>query len=551
MTATVRFARGGVLGRLGLVAVLIGSFCVALLDPPVASATSTPLGEGSGFCASVDPGATPPTANLGANYDGVYACGPEPGIGSPGYGSPDQDAPSMANFFEYSPNGFQCTELANRFLYDRYDLAPVSDSDAPSESLTGEDYAETVASKYSIPLDADGTEGDPYLAGDIVSLTGDGGFGHVAVVTKSTYSAADSSSGDYRINLIEENAPLGPKGSETKLQVTNWKLAMPAGANVSAFDFDAFASVPTWTEMNPNAAPSPRAVATEGWDAATGQLILFGGGQCIPNSSCNVYADTWMWSGTTWTKLNPTRSPPARTEAAMAFDPQSKQLVLFGGYSASEKNLSDTWDWTGSTWEKLKPAESPTPRHDASLGYDPASRRLILFGGSTQFNGGPMKSNTWAWNGSSWSKLAPKTSPPSLAASALAWDSSSDQLILFGGDSSSDYQANDETWLWTGSTWNLLSPQTSPAGRWRAAMSMDTGDKQLVLFGGYGTDLVDLSDTWSWNGTTWTNASPATSPTPRADAALGYFGASTSQLVLFGGSEDQGSDLLNDTWGFR
>ena len=45
------------------------------------------------------------------------------------------------------------------------------------------------------------------------------------------------------------------------------------------------------------------------YDAATGQLVLFGGFDQQHGADLN---DTWTWNGTTWTQLSPATSPPAR-----------------------------------------------------------------------------------------------------------------------------------------------------------------------------------------------------------------------------------------------
>src|ERR1700679_2755635 len=81
--------------------------------------------------------------------------------------------------------------------------------------------------------------------------------------------------------------------------------------------------------------------------------------------------------------------------------------------------------------------------------------------------------------------------------------------------------------LWSGAasaqvtpapTWTQLSPATSPPARAFAAMAYDAGTNQVVLFGGQGSTNNALGDTWTWNGTTWTQLSPATSPPARSSA---------------------------------
>jgi len=75
-------------------------------------------------------------------------------------------------------------ELANRFAFDIWNLQPIS-----GPSLDGANYASTLSSERGVALVSNGTAGQPYLAGDIVSFTGTGALadGHVAVVMSSTY----------------------------------------------------------------------------------------------------------------------------------------------------------------------------------------------------------------------------------------------------------------------------------------------------------------------------------------------------------------------------
>jgi hypothetical protein len=158
-----------------------------------------------------------------------------------------------------------------------------------------------------------------------------------------------------------------------------------------------------------------------------------------------------------------------------------------------------------------------------------------------------MASGTWAWNGTDWTQLAPLTSPPPLYAATMDWDSSSGQLILFGGTANGTYDGTNETWAWTGTDWTEEAPASSPPARLRATMAMDPASGQLLLFGGYGVGQVDLGDMWAWNGSTWAPMNPPTLPGARADASMA-FDVATGKMVLFGGSILEGAELLGDTW---
>ena len=69
----------------------------------------------------------------------------------------------------------------------------------------------------------------------------------------------------------------------------------------------------------------------------------------------------------------------------MAYHPQLRQLVFFGGKGRE-------WSWNGSTWKKLVASGSP---NDAGLLLPrPWLNDVVLIGGSAD----------WAWNGTTWAK---------------------------------------------------------------------------------------------------------------------------------------------------
>ena len=47
-------------------------------------------------------------------------------------------------------------------------------------------------------------------------------------------------------------------------------------------------------------------------------------------------------------------TPPARTNAALAYDDATRQLILFGGQSVNGDALDDTWNWDGSEWRRTR-----------------------------------------------------------------------------------------------------------------------------------------------------------------------------------------------------
>ena len=70
-----------------------------------------------------------------------------------------------------------------------------------------------------------------------------------------------------------------------------------------------------------------------------------------------------------------------------------------------------------------------------------------------------------------------------------------------------------ETWVWDGTVWTKLSPATSPSVRGEVSMVYDSARQQVVLFGGEASSNSPLNDTWVWDGTNWTKKNPVTSST--------------------------------------
>ncbi|MGA2210400.1 MAG: Ig-like domain-containing protein [Acidimicrobiales bacterium] len=128
------------------------------------------------------------------------------------------------------------------------------------------------------------------------------------------------------------------------------------------------------------------------YDPATSQLLLFSGwGQ-------NQYSDTWDWNGTSWNQLTPGETPFASGGDAMAYDPDLSQLVLFGGNTSPDDSYdADTngvFYWDGSTFGTL--ATGPSARDFAALAYDPDSSQLVMFGGND--SSGTYLNDTWSYS---------------------------------------------------------------------------------------------------------------------------------------------------------
>jgi hypothetical protein len=150
------------------------------------------------------------------------------------------------------------------------------------------------------------------------------------------------------------------------------------------------------------------------YDRATRTMLLFGG------QSGGYLGDTWSWNGTTWTRLSPPASPPVDGGWSMAYDPATATVLLFGGVRSDRTPasamspvtaLGDTWSWNGTTWTKLSPATSPTARYGASMAYDPATKAMLLYGNAFDPNPVPAGEEYDGKFNDTWTLKGPVTPP--------------------------------------------------------------------------------------------------------------------------------------------
>ncbi len=318
-------------------------------------------------------------------------------------------------------------------------------------------------------------------------------------------------------------------------------LSVPGAAAASS------GTLLTWTKLAPGTAPPARLNAASAFDAATGTTVLFGG-----QSGSQILDDTWIWNGTAWTLQNPPASPPALVSASMAYDNIGQRVILFGGVTSGGTASSATWAWNGTTWAQLAPATSPPARSQASIAADSVAGTDVLFGGLSAT--GSALGDTWSWDGGNWTALLPTDSPPARIGAAATFDAARGVVVLFGGQS--DAPTNTEladTWTWDGTDWSAQTPPTSPPARSDAAFGFDPGTETSVLFGGSGAGGTALGDTWLWTGTTWATSLPLSllpllSPPARIGASL-VTAPGNQRLVLFGGqSGATAGSVLADTW---
>ena len=94
---------------------------------------------------------------------------------------------------------------------------------------------------------------------------------------------------------------------------------------------------------------------------------------------CLILSSTCLAQNLTWVQIK-TSGPSKRCCHAMAHDSKRQRTVLFGGYNGQV--MSDTWEWDGRSWTQLKPKTIPTARCCHELPWD---MRVVGMSGCTLY----------------------------------------------------------------------------------------------------------------------------------------------------------------------
>ena len=277
----------------------------------------------------------------------------------------------------------------------------------------------------------------------------------------------------------------------------------------------------SWQTVKPSTKPPARIGASMAWDPALGEVVMFGG-ETATGDYNTALSDLWAFNGTNWSKVATTGGPPAaRSEAAMAYDTNNGQMVLYGGESpltATKNSLSDPDTWTltssggTSTWTEVLATNGVTPAlYGASMATDPGSGDPILFGGdvatsSCAVSCFDLQNGSYEWTGAGWTALPGGAPSPREFASMTAVGGSSPGLVLFGGLTApgGTPTLQPDTWTWVNGTWSNPKPKNHPPARYDANMAESpVSPYQAIASAGFTGGNTLVTTTYGWTGTVW------------------------------------------------
>jgi hypothetical protein len=223
--------------------------------------------------------------------------------------------------------------------------------------------------------------------------------------------------------------------------------------------------------------------------------------------------------------------PSARNGLGFSYHGGLQKIFAFGGFDNAGARLNDTWSYDGTSWKVEQPVFVPDLRNSLAMAYDSTRNVLLMYGGSNPTNIS-VATETWQFETDRWVLKTPANNPGTENNRTMVFDESRQVAVMFGG-----IGPIDETWEYSGTDWTQIVTTNKPSARRLGGFAYDSDRNVCVLFGGQGASGL-LSDTWEYDGNDWT---------PRFGGHMTY-DQNRSKMVLFGGDD---GIFKADTWEYN
>jgi hypothetical protein len=222
---------------------------------------------------------------------------------------------------------------------------------------------------------------------------------------------------------------------------------------------------------------------------------------------------------------------------------------MFGGRGAGGA-LADTWEWNGVDWQNVTPASSPPARIGHVMAYDATRNVTVLFGGAADPFAPPQLTDTWEWDGTTWTQVATTAAPSESVYSSMCFDTQRNVCVLTGGTSTLG-APDQRTWEYDGLNWVDRTAAVGPGpsvgiGVQNAQMVFDPLRMVAILYGGRTPSGTFPTDTWEYDGASWSIVATGT-PTERVRFAM-TFDLLRGVPVLYGGLDGTFQNWYHETW---
>lgn len=229
------------------------------------------------------------------------------------------------------------------------------------------------------------------------------------------------------------------------------------------------------------------------FDPARGKIVNFGGLRAIPiplgPTLVSVNESTHQWGGAGW-KIAPLVDPegdgqPAgRNAHVMVYDPKHRVVLLHGGSPPDiviTGAASDTWAWNGESWRRL--ADGP-PLTGAVAFWSTRLSKMVVAGGYAGSQG-PPRTETWTFDGQRWEQL--DAGFPSRTNPKATYSPVEGAGLMFGG--------GNDLWRFESDHWEFVDAGSGPPMPVLGSMVWNAERNAPWL--------VSARTIWEWNGSSW------------------------------------------------
>ncbi|UCH89560.1 MAG: hypothetical protein JSV49_02630 [Thermoplasmata archaeon] len=235
-----------------------------------------------------------------------------------------------------------------------------------------------------------------------------------------------------------------------------------------------------WTQKGQFGGPSSRCSALVVYDTESDLLWVYGG-RDRANPSGTQYNDLWAYNpgNDQWTQKS--SGPGARSDAAGVFNPNTGEIIVYGGYIGGTEFSSNqvfVYNTQTDNWIMKK---SYTKRYYHGAAWCPKTNSMFVYGGAVIWSGDytyVTELNEYFPATDTWVNRTPTTKR---VRPVVVWDTLNNKLIVHGGG---EPDRND-TWVYDTDTdsWERKSDGPNPA-RDRVGGDWDPVRNRLVTFGG-------------------------------------------------------------------
>ena len=368
--------------------------------------------------------------------------------------------------------------------YASLTVTAVADSQT-LERIPQKSVSEFVAPDGRIDLEAartSGFQGSLDLRGFDVRL--DPASGEPTANSSAGKSPQDDPDDIYWDNSLTQSFP-GVNGMVYAVTVFDNKLI--AGGSFSTAGSATVNNIAAWDGANWSTLGSGLNDTVTALTVYNGKLIAGGWFTTASGVSASRVA---AWDGSSWSPLGLGVDNVVR---ALAINSNTNRLIVGGSFAtAGSVSALGVAYWNGSAWSALGTGLPGVVGNVYAVAFNASSNQVIV-GGDFSQAGMTMASKIAAWNGAAW--LAMGAGMDDTVRALTIFGSS----VVAGGDFGSTGGPYSHVASWNGASWSALGTGTN--GR---VSSLTTYNGNLVAGGGFSTaDGTPANHIATWNGSSW------------------------------------------------